>query len=66
MPVGMRGFISFHIEQSEIFHNDRQSIISHFAKQNISLSAFVTTNAVLAKKRGRGVFVTLRPFPVGR
>ena len=66
MPAGVRGFISFHIEQSEIFHNVRQNIISHFAKQNISLSAFVTTNAVLAKKRGRGVFVALRPFPVGR
>ena len=66
MPAGVRGFISFHIERSEIFHNVRQNIISHFAKQNISLSAFVTTNAVLAKNKGRGVFVTLRPFPVGR
>jgi len=53
MPAGVRGFISFHIEQSEIFHNVRQNIISHVAKQNISLSAFVPTNAVLAKKRGQ-------------
>jgi len=52
MPAGVRGFISFHIEQSEIFHNVRQNIISHFARQNISLYAFVTTNAVLVKKRG--------------
>ena len=49
MPAGVRGFISFHIEQSEIFHNVRQNIISHFAKQNISLYAFVTTNVVLRK-----------------
>ena len=40
MPAGVWGFISFHIEQSEIFHNVRQNIISHFAKQNISLYAF--------------------------
>ena len=53
MPAGVRGFISFHIEQSEIFHNVRQNIISHFAEQNISLYAFVSTNAVLAKKRGQ-------------
>ena len=66
MPAGVRGFISFHIEQSEIFHNVRQNIISHFAKQNISLYAFVSTNAVLVKKRGRRVSTTLRPFPVGR
>ena len=53
MPAGVRGFISFHIEQSEIFHNVRQNIISHFAKQNISLYAFMATNAVFAKKRGQ-------------
>ena len=53
MPVGMRDFISFHIEQSEIFHNDRQSIISHFAKQNISLCAFELTGTLFAKKKDR-------------
>jgi hypothetical protein len=30
------GFISFHIEQSEIFHNFRKIIISHSASPNIS------------------------------
>ena len=35
-------------------------------KQNISLYAFVATNAVLVKKKGRGIFAILRPFPVGR
>ena len=35
-------------------------------KQNISLYAFVTTKAVLVKKKGRGIFTILRPFPVGR
>ena len=30
-PAGIRGFISFHVEQSEIFHNFRKKIISHFA-----------------------------------
>ena len=35
-------------------------------KQNISLHAFVTTNAVLVKKKGRGILTILRPFPVGR
>ena len=35
-------------------------------KQNISLYAFVSTNAVLVKKKGRGIFAILRPFPVGR
>ena len=34
-------------------------------KQNISLYAFVATNAVLVKKKGRGIFAILRPFPVG-
>ena len=34
-------------------------------KQNISLYAFVSTNAVLVKKKGRGIFAILRPFPVG-
>ena len=55
MPAGVRGFISFHIEQSEIFHNVLENIISHFAKENISLYAFVTTNAVVVKKRGQRV-----------
>ena len=31
------GFISFHIERSEIFHNFRKKIISHSATPNISL-----------------------------
>jgi len=62
MPAGVRGFISFHIEQSEIFHNVRQNIISHFAEQNISLYAFVSANAMLAKKRGRGVLQILVLF----
>jgi hypothetical protein len=35
-------------------------------KQNISLYAFVPTKAVLVKKKGRGIFAILRPFPVGR
>ena len=35
-------------------------------KQNISLYAFVSSNAVLVKKKGRGIFAILRPFPVGR
>ena len=35
-------------------------------EHNISLYASVDTDVVLAKKRGRGVFITLRPFPVGR
>ena len=35
-------------------------------KQNISLYAFVSSNAVLIKKKGRGIFAILRPFPVGR
>ena len=35
-------------------------------KQNISLYAFVSTNAVLVKKKGRGIFAILRPFPVGK
>jgi hypothetical protein len=35
-------------------------------KQNISLYAFVSSNAVLVKKKGRGNFAILRPFPVGR
>ena len=35
-------------------------------KHNISLYAFVSTNAVLVKKKGRGIFAILRPFPVGR
>ena len=35
-------------------------------KQNISLYAFVSSNAVLVKKKGRGIFTILRPFPVGR
>jgi len=48
MPAGVRGFISFHVEQSEIFHNVRQNMISHFAKQNISRYAYV-------KKRGQRV-----------
>ena len=47
MPAGVRGFISFHIEQ------------------NISLYAFVDTDAVLVKKKGRGILAILRPFPVG-
>ena len=34
-------------------------------KQNISLYAFVSTKAVLVKKKGRGIFAILRPFPVG-
>ena len=37
----MRGFISFHIERSEIFHNVRQYIISHSATPNISLNSTV-------------------------
>ena len=35
-------------------------------KQNISLYAFVSSNAVLVKKKRRGIFAILRPFPVGR
>ena len=35
-------------------------------KQNISLYAFVSSNAVLVRKKGRGIFAILRPFPVGR
>ena len=35
-------------------------------KQNISLYAFVSSNAVLVKKKGRGIFAILRPFLVGR
>ena len=35
-------------------------------KKNISLYAFVSSNAVLVKKKGRGIFAILRPFPVGR
>ena len=35
-------------------------------KQNISLYACVSTNAVLVKKKGRGIFAILRPFPVGK
>ena len=35
-------------------------------KQNISLYAFVSSNAVLVKKKGRRIFAILRPFPVGR
>ena len=35
-------------------------------KQNISQYAFVSSNAVLVKKKGRGIFAILRPFPVGR
>ena len=35
-------------------------------KQNISLYAFVSINAVLVKKKGRGIFEILRPFPVSR
>ena len=52
----MRGFISFHIEQSEIFHNVRQNIISYFAEQNISLYAFAVTKAMLEKKRTENAF----------
>ena len=35
-------------------------------KQNISQYAFVSSNAVLVKKKGRGIFAILRPFLVGR
>ena len=35
-------------------------------KQNISLYAFVSSNAVLVKKKGRRIFTIPRPFPVGR
>ena len=28
--------------------------------------AFMSTNAVLINKKGRGIFAILRPFPVGR
>ena len=35
------GFISFHIERSEIFHNFRKKIISHSATPNISLNSKV-------------------------
>ena len=35
-------------------------------KQNISLYAFVYSNVVLIKKKGRGIFEILRPFPIGR
>ena len=43
------------------------SILFHvLRKQNISLYAFVSSNAVLVKKKGRGIFAILRPFPVGR
>jgi len=66
MPAGVRGFISFHIEQGEIFHNARQSIISHFAEQKISLYVFVATNSVLAKKEDRECKIILCPFLVGR
>ncbi len=30
------------------------------------INGFVATNAVLAKKNGRGILTILRPFPVGR
>ena len=33
---------------------------------NITKFAFAAINAVLTKKRGRGVFTTLRPFLAGR
>ena len=36
------------------------------ASENFTKFALVATKAVLAKKRGRGVFTTLRPFPVDR
>ena len=32
MLAGIRGFISFHNEQGEIFHNVRQNVISHFSR----------------------------------
>ena len=52
MPAGVIGvpvrvFISFHIEQSEIFHNAHSALFHVLRKQNISLYAFVSTNAVL-------------------
>ena len=60
MPAGVIGvpvrvFISFHIEQSEIFHNAYSALFHVLRKQNISLYAFVSTNAVLVKKRGQRV-----------
>ena len=53
MPAGVIGvpvrvFISFHIEQSEIFHNANSALFHVLRKQNISLYAFVSTNAVLS------------------
>ena len=36
----VRGFILFHIDQREIFHNFRKEIISHSATPNISLAIF--------------------------
>ena len=60
MPAGVIGvhvrvFISFHIEQSEIFHNAHSALFHVLRKQNISLYAFVSTNAVLVKKKGQRV-----------
>ena len=37
MPAGVRGFISFHIERSEIFHNARSALFHVLREQNISL-----------------------------
>ncbi len=48
MPAGVSGFISFHIERSEIFHNG-EAIISHFAIAKYFTFAFVSTKAVLAR-----------------
>ena len=45
------GFISFHIERSEIFHNFRKKIISYSATPNISLN---TTVVILSYEHNKG------------
>ena len=60
------GKFHFTSSKARYFTMCNSTLFHVLRKQNISLHAFVTTNAVLVKKKGRGIFAILRPFPVGR
>ncbi len=51
MPAGVKGFISFHVERSKIFHNVRPHIISRFA----IAKHFIIFITIFAKEKGQRV-----------
>ncbi len=65
MPAGVGGFISFHIEQSEIFYNVPWRILSRFTRAKHFTTRIFVRITVLVRKKDREKTFSVRFLSVG-